>query len=274
MKKNFKDLFNLTNRTAVVTGGLGILGKKFIEGLASCGANLAIVDLDEKLCSEYSDFVKEQYKINCIAVGCDVSIPSNVDKAVNRIEKELGSIDILLNNAATKGKNIEDFFKNLSDYKLETWREVMSVNLDGMFLFAQAAGSLMAKRKFGSIIQISSIYGPDMAPDQDIYLDSHYLGMPINTPAVYSASKGGVIGLTKYLAAYWGKDNVRVNSISPGGILSGQNEQFINNYSKRVPMKRMANAEEMIGASIFLASDASSYITGQNIYIDGGLSSW
>ena len=274
MKKNFKDLFNLTNRTAVVTGGLGILGKKFIEGLASCGVNIAIVDLDEKLCSEYSDFVKDQYKINSIAVGCDISIPSNVDKAVNRIEKELGSIDILLNNAATKGKNIEDFFENLSDYKLETWREVMSVNLDGMFLFAQAVGSLMAKRKFGSIIQVSSIYGPDMAPDQDIYLDSHYLGMPINTPAVYSASKGGVIALTKYLAAYWGKDNVRVNSISPGGILSGQNEQFINNYSRRVPMKRMANAEEMIGASIFLASDASSYITGQNIYIDGGLSSW
>ena len=123
-------------------------------------------------------------------------------------------------------------------------------------------------------MQVSSIHGPDMAPDQDIYLDSHYLGMPINSPAVYSASKGGVIGLTKYLAAYWGKDNVRVNSISPGGILSGQNDRFINNYSKRVPMKRMANADEMVGTSIFLASDASSYITGQNIYIDGGLSSW
>ena len=150
----------------------------------------------------------------------------------------------------------------------------MAVNLDAYFLMAQSVGSKMAKRGKGKIIQTESIYGATMGPDQRIYKDSDYMGEEINTPVVYSASKGGVVGLSNFLATYWAKDGVRVNTITPGGITSGQNNTFVERYSARVPMERMAYSDEMVGPLIFLASDASSYITGQNIHIDGGLSVW
>jgi NAD(P)-dependent dehydrogenase (short-subunit alcohol dehydrogenase family) len=149
----------------------------------------------------------------------------------------------------------------------------MAVNLDGMFLVAREIGQRMARRGGGSIIQTASIYGA-LAPDQRIYEGSEYLGRPINTPPVYSASKAGVIGLTRHLAAYWADKGVRVNAITPGGVESGQNDTFQRRYAARVPMGRMARRDEMVGALIFLASDASSYITGQNIMVDGGLSAW
>ena len=150
----------------------------------------------------------------------------------------------------------------------------MNVNLDGMYLIAKEIGAKMAQRKNGSIIQIASIYSSKMASDQRIYKGSRYLDTKINTPAVYSVSKAGVVGLTLHLASYWASKKVRVNTLSPGGIYSGQNQKFVDNYSKRVPLGRMAKKEEMIGAILYLSSDASSYVTGQNIFVDGGLSSW
>ena len=150
----------------------------------------------------------------------------------------------------------------------------MAVNVDGMFLVAQAVGDHMVKRNIkGSIIQTASIYG-FLAPDKRIYEGSFYLGRKINTPAVYAASKGAVIALTKYLAAYWAADNIRVNTISPGGIESGQNRTFQKRYSARIPLARMGTADEIAQAVLFLASEASSYVTGQNIIVDGGLSVW
>ena len=150
----------------------------------------------------------------------------------------------------------------------------MSVNIDGMFLVAQAIGERMAESgRGGSIIQTSSIYGI-MASDKRIYEGSFYLGRQISNPAVYSASKAAVVGLTRYLAAYWADKGIRVNALVPGGVESGQNEIFKKNYSARVPMNRMARPQEMVGAVIWLASDASSYVTGQNINVDGGLSAW
>jgi NAD(P)-dependent dehydrogenase (short-subunit alcohol dehydrogenase family) len=150
----------------------------------------------------------------------------------------------------------------------------MSVNIDGMFLMAKKCGKHMLDHgKGGSIVQTASIYGI-MAPDQRIYENSEYMGVEINTPAVYSASKGAVIALSRYLAAYWGSKNIRVNTLTPGGVESGQNEEFTSRYSERVPMGRMAHANEMVGALVYLASDASSYVNGQNIVVDGGLSSW
>lgn len=150
----------------------------------------------------------------------------------------------------------------------------MSVNLDGMFLAAQAIGSQMIKQgKGGSIIQTSSIYGI-LGPDQRIYEGSYYLERKINTPAVYSASKAAVIGLSKYLAAYWADKKIRVNTLTPGGSESGQNDVFVKKYSARTPLGRMGRPDEMVAALIFLASEASSYVTGQNIVVDGGLSAW
>ena len=150
----------------------------------------------------------------------------------------------------------------------------MSVNIDGMFLVAQSVGTQMAKQgRGGSIIQTASIYGLS-APDQRIYEGSLYLGRQINTPAVYTTSKAAVIGLTNHLATYWADKGIRVNTITPGGMESGQNEEFKRNYSKRVPMNRMGTPDEIVGAVIYLASAASSYVTGQNIVIDGGLTCW
>ncbi|MED5040779.1 SDR family oxidoreductase [Geobacillus stearothermophilus] len=181
---------------------------------------------------------------------------------------------MLHNNAAGKSNNLDAFFADFEDYDLNQWKEIMDTNLTSMFLVAKEVGKVMKKqRKGGSIIQTSSIYGI-LAPDQRIYEGSFYLGRKINTPAIYSASKAGVIGLTKYLATYWAKDGIRVNAITPGGVESGQNDTFKQNYSNRVPLGRMAQPEEMVGALIYLASDASSYVTGQNIVVDGGLSAW
>ena len=150
----------------------------------------------------------------------------------------------------------------------------MSVNIDGMFLTAQAVGKQMvAQGRGGSIIQTASIYGV-MAPDHRIYEGSFYLDRKINTPAVYTASKAAVIGLTKHLATYWADKGIRVNTLTPGGTESGQNDEFKNRYAQRVPMNRMARADEMVGALLFLASDAASYVTGQNIIVDGGLNAW
>ena len=150
----------------------------------------------------------------------------------------------------------------------------MAVNLDGMFLIAQAVGKQMVYQdKGGSIIQTSSIYGI-VAPDHRVYEGSVYLERKINTPAVYTASKAAVIGLTKYLATYWAEKGIRVNTLTPGGTQSGQNEEFQQKYSQRVPMNRMGDAKEMVGALLYLASDASTYVTGQNIIVDGGLTSW
>lgn len=270
----FSQQFDLRGKNAVVTGGVGILGKRFCHGLSEMGANVAVVDLDESLSQELADELQETYQHSSIGIGCDVSSPDSVKAMVDRVLDWSGEVHILHNNAASKSDDLESFFAPFEEYSLEEWRKVMSVNLDGMFLVAQAVGKQMVKqKKGGSIIQTASIYGI-MAPDQRIYEDSYYLERQINTPAVYSASKAGVIGLTKYLATYWAPHGIRVNALTPGGVESGQNETFKSRYSARIPLGRMANQDEMVCALLYLASNASSYVTGENIIIDGGLNAW
>ena len=271
---NYRKLFELNGKVAVVTGATGILGRSFCAALAEFGANIAVVDINEEQTAAFAAELVEQYGVQALGVVCDVSDPNAVKTMAERVESELGVIDILHNNAATKGSSLQEFFASVADYSLETWRQVMAVNLDGMFLVAQEIGQRMAARGRGTIIQTASIYAATMGPDQRIYEGSHYLGMTINTPPVYPASKAGIEGLTHYLATYWAKDGVRVNTLTPGGVESGQNDTFRERYSSRVPMQRMAQRDEMVGALIFLATDASSYVTGQNIMVDGGLSAW
>jgi NAD(P)-dependent dehydrogenase (short-subunit alcohol dehydrogenase family)/CMP-N-acetylneuraminic acid synthetase len=264
--------FDLTGKIAVVTGGAGILGRHFTAALAEHGAAVAVLDIDDAV-NEAAALLRQKFGVSAIGIACDIRAEAQVRAAVERIERELGPIDILHNNAATKGADLAAFFEPVESANLDTWRDVMAVNIDAMFLVAREVGDRMAKRRRGSIIQTSSIYGV-VAPDQRIYEGSHYLDRAINTPPVYSASKAAVIGLTRHLAAYWGPSNVRVNAITPGGVESGQNETFKTRYSARVPLGRMAHADEIAGALIFLASDASSYVTGQNIIVDGGLTAW
>lgn len=271
---NYKQNFNINNRTVIVTGATGILGRQYCHGFAQFGANVVVADLVQEQCSRLADELRSKYKADALGAECDVASPEAVSRMVALVVQEFGHIDILINNAASKSENLDEFFAPFEDYSLDEWRRVMSVNIDGMFLAAQAVGSQMIKQGTGgSIIQISSIYGI-MAPDPRIYEGSYYLDHQINTPAVYSASKAAVLGLTRYLATYWADRGIRVNTLTPGGVQSGQNETFISKYSHRIPMGRMAYQNEMVGAALFLASDASSYVTGQNIVVDGGLSAW
>ncbi len=273
-KGGYRDSFSLKNKTAIITGGLGILGRHFCEGLAEYGANVVIVDKDEAEAQGLAEELMDKYNIGAIGIGCNIAAPVEVKAMVHRALSEFKEINILHNNAASKSDDLTAFFAAFETYSLEEWRRIMSVNIDGMFLVAQAVGAQMVKQnKGGSIIQTSSIYGL-LAPDQRIYDGSNYMGGSINTPAVYSTSKAAVIGLSKYLAAYWADKKIRVNTLIPGGNESGQNEVFQKKYSARVPMGRMGYPKEMVAALVFLASDASSYITGQSIIIDGGLSVW
>ncbi len=267
--------FDLTGRCAVVTGGGGILGKGFCQVLAAYGARVAVLDVNESAAEATVDAIREAIPASeLLPLGCDVANPEQVSSAIRQVVRQFGGIDILHNNAASKGSDLQRFFDPFETYSLTTWREVMAVNVDGMFLMAQAVGQQMVKQgRGGSIVQTASVYGV-VAPDQRIYEGSQYMGMPINTPAVYSASKAAVVGLTKYLASYWGHQGIRVNTLTPGGVESGQNDLFSKRYSARVPLGRMANAGDMESALLYLASDASMYVTGQNLIVDGGLTCW
>ncbi len=271
---NYKKIFDINNRVAVITGAAGMIGTETAIAMAQYGAKLALIDVDEKGINKLAKHLKTKYGAKCLSIKCDVSNCIDVENMTKKIEKELGPIQILLNNAATKGNNLKEYFKPVESYNYDTWREIISVNLDGMYLVAKEIGARMAKRKKGTIIQISSMYSSKMAADQRIYKGSRYLKTTINTPTVYSVSKAGIVGLTLHLASYWASKKIRVNTLSPGGIYSGQNKVFRDNYSKTVPLGRMADKEEIIGAILYLASDASSYVTGQNLFVDGGRSSW
>jgi NAD(P)-dependent dehydrogenase (short-subunit alcohol dehydrogenase family) len=261
--------FSLKNKNIILTGAAGIIGQKLSQEFLNAGANLALLDLDSvsltklksKLYSKESNYF-EIYEV-------DLTNEIKVNKLVDIISQRFGTIDVLHNNAASKGRSTEDFLKPFEEYKLSTWNDVMDANLSSMFLMTKAVGSIMKKQNYGNIIQTASIYGV-VTPDKEIYKNSYYNGLEISSPASYSVSKAGVIALTKYLASYWAKYNIRVNSISPGGIFSGQNESFVQKYSSKVPLGRMATENDIVGAAIFLSSDASSYITGQNILVDGG----
>jgi NAD(P)-dependent dehydrogenase (short-subunit alcohol dehydrogenase family) len=270
----FRKMFDLTGKRAVVTGGCGILGTRFCAALAELGAAVAVVDLVEADPAGAAARLRDDHGATGIGVVCDVGDAAAVAAMVAQVTRELGGIDILLNNAATKTDDLRAFFAAPEDYDLDTWRQVMAVNLDGMFLVAQAAGrQMIAQGAGGSIVQTASIYGV-MAPDQRIYEGSDYLGGAISTPASYSASKAGVVGLTRHLASLWAAHGIRVNALCPGGVRSGQNDTFVARYADRVPMGRMAEADEIAGVAMFLAGAASSYITGQCLMVDGGLSAW
>ncbi len=258
--------FDLTGRVALITGGAGILGREMTRSLADCGAQVVVVDRDrERIDATLADVTG---KVD--GAVCDIADRAALEQLCDKIERDFGPVDILLNNAATKSEN---FFEPFESYSEEDWDYVMNVNVNGARNGCQVFGRRMAERGRGSIINTLSIYGI-MAPDQRIYEGSFYEGRSINTPAIYSVSKAALWGLTRYLASYWADRGVRVNAVTPGGAYSGQNDIFVQNYSARIPMGRMAQPAELGGAVVYLASDASSYVTGHNLVVDGGLNIW
>jgi NAD(P)-dependent dehydrogenase (short-subunit alcohol dehydrogenase family) len=259
---------DLKNRTIIITGAAGLLGSAFASGFSKRKSTLVLLDSSDKVKNFEHTLMQQECKV-LTYVG-DLS-KKNIWKDIERdlYSKEIRP-DVLINNACLKTSN---FFDPFEDFSLEDWNQVFDVNLTACMLGCQVFGANFAKQNRGSIISIASIYGI-VAPDQRIYEGSEYLGKSINTPAVYSASKAGLIGLTKYLSTYWGNCNVRANCVTPGGVFSGQNGAFVDKYSAKVPLKRMANPEDIFGAVAFLASDISSYMTGQNLIVDGGWTAW
>jgi NAD(P)-dependent dehydrogenase (short-subunit alcohol dehydrogenase family) len=267
-------MFDLHGRGALVTGGTGIIGTEVCRALAAHGANVAVVDLDASDTAHAADHLQSEYGVRATGIGCDVSDPAAVSEMVAQAKEDIGDLHILHNNAATKSDDLDAFFAPYEAYSLEEWRKIMRVNIDGMFLVSKAVGRRMIEQgDGGSIIQTASIYGI-RGPDMRIYEGSKYMDREINTPAVYSTSKGAVIALTRYLATTWAGYGIRVNTLTPGGIESGQNEVFQKKYGERVPLGRMAERDEMVGAVVYLASEAASYVTGHNLVVDGGLSAW
>jgi NAD(P)-dependent dehydrogenase (short-subunit alcohol dehydrogenase family) len=257
--------FDLSGEVVLLTGGAGILGAAFAAALSRFGAAVAIVDRDGAKAGKSAQAVPRAR-----AYEADIVDPQALRRLQGEVKAELGTPTVLVNNAAAKSDN---FFAPFEQFPLDDWNQVMNVNLTGAMLCSQVFGAAMAERGRGSIVNILSIYGI-VAPDQRIYEGSSYEGRAINTPAVYSTSKAALLGLTKYLATYWSAAGVRVNAITPGGVRSGQNDTFVERYSARVPLGRMAERDELAGALVFLASPAASYVTGQNIVVDGGLSAW
>lgn len=268
--KKLRDMFSLEGKVAIITGGAGLLGVQHGLSLAEMGAKTIILDNNSEKGKEAVEIILEQTGAKAYYNFVDLTNKANIEEVFKNIYNEYHGIDILINNAATKSEN---FFESFENFSLEEWRQVMAVNVDAVFLCCQQAGKFMKLKGKGSIINIASIYGI-VAPDQSIYEGSEYLGKSINTPAIYSTSKGAVVMLTKYLATYWGKDGIRTNCITPGGIFSGQNETFVNRYSKKCPIGRMGDIEELKGAVSYLASDASSFVNGHNLIVDGGWSVW
>jgi len=262
------DTFSMSGRTIVVTGAAGILGRQFCADLIEAGANVVAIDNNVDGLDSLRSEIRNEALLSLHPA--DIRNRDQMTEIRYKTVKKYGHIDGLLNNAATKSEN---FFEPFETFKLEDWQHVMSVNLEGAMICCQEFGHAMATCGRGSIVNVLSIYGI-VAPDQRIYEGSNYLGRSINTPAVYSASKAGLWGLTKYLSAYWGSQGVRVNAITPGGIYSGQNDEFVSRYSQRVPLGRMGHGSELSGALMYLFSDASLYVTGQNIIVDGGLTVW
>ncbi len=249
-------LFDLAGRVAVVTGGLGQLGSVYVEGLRERGMTVAVWDVDG------DDPV-------------DVTERASIEAATDRLVAESGVPHLLVNNAAidappdAPAEEVGPF----ETYPEESFDRVMDVNVKGTLLCCQVVGAAMAREGRGSIVNISSIYGL-LSPQQAVYDFRRQTGETFVKPVAYSVSKSAVLNLTRYLATYWAKDRVRVNTLTLAGIANEQPAEFVEAYTARVPLGRMARADEALGAIVFLASDASSYMTGANLVVDGGWTAW
>ncbi len=269
---NSLELFSLKNKVAIVTGALGLIGKNHCAALAEAGANIVVCDLDEDKCKKFASSLPTK----SIGVGVDITNKLSVENLRDKTLNEFGRIDILVNNAA-----INDMFENpqaateqsmFENYPLDMWQKSLDVNVTGTFLCSQVIGSEMAKSGKGSIINIASTYGL-VGPDQSIYKKPDGTQNFYKSPS-YPATKGAIVNFTRFLATYWGNKGVRVNTLSPGGVENNQDDYFIKNYSAKTPLGRMAYPDDYRGAIIFLASDASAYMTGANLIVDGGWTAW
>ena len=255
---NVKQLLNLSGRVAIITGGSVGLGRQMAEGLAEMGASVVLCARKKERCEQAAQEL-QQLGVKSLALGCDVKNPADVQKMADDAVAQFGRIDILINNAGTSwGAPVEQM-------KLEDWNKVIETNLTGTFLCSQAVGKVMLKQKRGKIINIASVSGLGGAPPE--------------LPAIgYHASKGGVIAFTKDLACKWAMHNIQVNAIAPGWFPTHMSNRVLEHYKdfflERIPLRRFGNDHDLKGAAVFLASDASDYVTGHVLVVDGGQTAW
>lgn len=275
MNESIFSKFDMTGKTAIITGAAGLLGKQFCLALAQAGANIVMADLASDIAAENAaEFKKMGFR--AIAVKVDVSDSKSVKDMVDQVLNTFGSVGVLINSAALDPKfdstNAAAQDANAFEtYSLYSWRQALDVNLTGMFLASQAAVVPMLEQGQGVIVNICSTYGL-VGPDQRLYERPD--GTRQFKPVYYSVTKAGVLGFTRYLATYYAGKNIRVNALTPGGVYNDHDEVFTEQYSTRTVLGRMAHLDEMNAAMLFLCSDASSYMTGSNLVVDGGWTAW
>ncbi len=271
-KKSNNSLFDLSKKVILLTGSAGRLGTNFAEILSEYGASVVLIDIDKENNNKLERKLSKKYNTTPLACTVDISKKEELIFLKKQILKKYGKIDGLINNAFySPRQNIVKSSVDFEKFELSLWNDVVTTNLTSVFMCCQMFGKEMLKNKSGgSIVNISSIYGINGA-DQRIYGKSK-----LNSPPSYAATKGAIVNFTRYLAAYWHRKNIRVNTMTLGGVLdkSYMDKQFIKNYSEKTMIGRMANADEYNGALLFLMSNASSYMTGSNLILDGGWSSW
>jgi NAD(P)-dependent dehydrogenase (short-subunit alcohol dehydrogenase family) len=269
-------LFDLEGRVAIVTGALGLLGRQHCDCLAQAGAHVVALDLDEARCAELARELTARHGHPALGLGADIVSQPALEKARERILARFDRIDVIVNNAAQDDKVAADSggpnLRRFEHYPVEQFRRALDVNVTGTFLTCQVFGAALAEQKRGSIINVASTYGL-VAPDQRLYREPDG-SQTFYKSAAYPTSKGAVLAFTRFLAAYWGNVGVRVNALCPGGVRAEQPEHFITAYAERTPLARMAEAHDYRGALLFLASDASRYMTGAALVVDGGFTTW
>jgi NAD(P)-dependent dehydrogenase (short-subunit alcohol dehydrogenase family) len=277
MDREVENLFNLTGRVAIVTGGSGLLGYKHAEVIAAAGGSPVLVDLAAAQPASKAAQLSARYGVPALGCAVDITSPEQVSALLVTVLERFGSVDILINNAANNPKveaTSGAAWSRFESFPLEVWEADIAVGLTGAFLCSQVIGTEMARRHKGVILNVASDLAV-IAPDQRLYRQEGLSAdrQPVK-PVTYSVVKTALVGLTRYLATYWADRGVRVNAISPGGVYNGQPDDFVARLSSLIPLSRMARVDEYKGAILFLCSDASSYMTGTNVVVDGGRSSW
>lgn len=268
--------FSLHGRVAVITGGAGLLGGRHAEAIAAAGGIPVLADIEADEARRRAETIERDYGVSALGLHCDVTRAASVEALLDTVVQRLGRVDVLVNNAANNPKveAPKTAFARLETFTLDQWHADLAVGLTGAFLCAQAFGTAFSAQRRGVIVNISSEYGI-IAPDQRLYQRSDLTPdtQPVK-PVTYSVVKAGLHGLTLYLATYWAHTGVRVNTISLGGVEAGQPAEFIERAAARVPLGRMAQPDDFQGALVYLCSDASAFVTGANIVVDGGKTVW
>lgn len=272
-----KQLFDLSGRIAVITGGAGMLGEMHAEAIAEAGGQPVLVDINGKLAADKAKKLSNKYGVKAAGIKTDITVPAEVEGMADSVIRQFGRIDILINNAANDPKveaGSDESWTRFENFPMDQWQQDIAVGLTGAFLCSQAIGREMARRNGGVILNIGSDLSV-IAPDQRIYRKE---GLPEDKqptkPVSYAVVKTALVGLTRYLAAYWADKHIRVNCLSPGGVYHNQPDDFVAKLVTHIPMARMAEVDEYKGAVLFLVSDASSYMTGANLFIEGGRTCW